>query len=66
MSSGAAEHKGEHVCVDLERAVHSTSSSARDPMSGSLYLLEMQPGAANECAYPAYREITCAVCSVPL
>lgn len=66
MSSGAAEEKGEHVCVDLERAVHSTSSSVRDPMSGSLYLLEMQPGAADECAYPAYREIACAVCSVPL
>merc|ERR1712136_269497 len=62
MSTYYTQYKGESVCVDIERAVHSRSS-AYNHGGGYLYTTEMEAGSSDEYLYPANSELACAVCS---
>ena len=64
MASGAKFYKMESICVDLERAVHSTSNSALTS-SAKLFTTEFVSSekATDDQVYTDYREVACAVCS---
>ena len=62
-SSSDVSNKAENICVDLARAVHPGSRRADFKYFSKIYTSEMFAGAADESAYPEYREVTCAVCS---
>ena len=62
MSTKYSLFKSEHVCVDVERGVHETSSEAIGA-SSRLFVAEMRVGAMDELKYPDRREVACAVCS---
>jgi len=62
MSTYYKQHKSQNICVDLERAVHKTSSNANND-GGMLYVTEMEGGSTDEALYPHDREVACAVCA---
>merc|ERR1712224_809644 len=62
MASHYSQQKSEYICVDWERAIHSTSSNSNHN-GGLLYTTEMEPGSADELVYGKDRELSCAVCT---
>jgi len=62
MSTYYSTNKGEHVCVDLERAFHPLSENVAHS-GGYLYTTEMKAGSSDEFLYPPNFEVSCAVCS---
>ena len=61
MASHYTQQKSEFICVDLERAVHKTSSNANHN-GALLYTTEAEQGSADN-GYGHDRELSCAVCS---
>jgi hypothetical protein len=64
MANYYTQYKGEHVCVDMERAAHAASSSGHQS-SGRLYTTEMEGGSSHEGWYPHDLEVGCTVCATP-
>ena len=62
MSTKNSVYKSEHICVDLERAVH-PASSEKIATASKLFIAEMYKGAMDASKYPHQREVACAVCS---
>ena len=65
MAQHYSQQKGEFICVDWERAPHSTSHNGSQN-GHMLYTTEMEGGAADEQMYPHDMEVSCAVCSSSL
>ena len=61
MASHYSHKKSEFICVDWERAFHSTSSNSNHN-GGLLYTTEVEQGSADK-AYGHDIEVSCAVCS---
>ena len=66
MASRMADFKTETICVDLDRALHSTSQT-KSGWSANLHTTEFhsKPKAINEKVYTNFREVACAVCAPP-
>lgn len=72
MASIFTEYSSENICVDFERAVHSTSTKLKGG-SSKLYTTEFHATDDSKHAkdttttqtYPRHRELACAVCSPP-
>jgi hypothetical protein len=61
MATHYSQKKSEFVCVDWERAIHSTSSNSNHN-GGLLYTTELEQGSADN-AYQHDVELSCAVCA---
>lgn len=67
MANHYTQQKSQYICVDWERAAHSTSSTA-DHNGGLLYTTEMQTStysSGDQTQYGHDRELSCVVCSSP-
>ena len=62
MGTHYTQHKSHHICVDVNREEHGTSSKA-DQNGALLYTTEMERGSSDTKLYPHNREVSCAVCS---
>merc|ERR1712224_876248 len=61
MATHYSQKKSEFVCVDWERAIHSTSSNSNHN-GGLLYTTELEGGSAGD-EYSHDTELSCAVCT---